>query len=427
MKVIEAVGKARHIRGTQSHETVQAYGSKEGCFVECSVWWNKFRKRIDPESWSSKLNLTVLTRRDALTLPLVQFLPREQPPLVYRWSGSAREIGRQHGSALAWEIRQELSPSLAHLAQQRSQSEIACARDVWRRYSDVFRQHVPSAIEEIEGIAEGSGLPLEIAFFGATRDLLLMPDVTEGCTAVICGSQRSASGVPIIGQTKDTTAPLDRYKLMVTSYKFGLRAISLGYPGWIGNISLNSHGLAWTGNSLYAPQPTGDLLPGSLLKRIFLESATVDEVLKRTKRMRFGNACFCLADRTGRTACMEWVEGTCDHVETGDALFAHANGILGRFGQKDRSAKESPTSAQRQRRADEMVASISSAVTADHFETWFRDHQHAPNSICRHPQHNGEEHTTAAFIADLNTLEFRYVVGFPCQQEFQKISIGEIS
>lgn len=370
---------------------------------------------------------TTVKRRDILGLPLLQVLPQERFPAVYRWSGSARAIGKQHGAALAREIRAELDPSLQQAAKESGQSPVACARQVWRKYRGLFAEHTPSAIEEIEGIAEGAGLPLEVAFYGATRDLLQLPQQSEGCTAVVCGNRRSTSGLPLIGQTKDTSSPLDRYKLMLLSYDSGLRAISLGYPGWIGNISLNNHGLAWTGNSLYAPAPTGLLQPGSLLKRIFLESKTVEEALRRTQGMRFGNSCFCLADRTGRAVCIEWVEGTRDLIEIGDGIYGHANDILGGSRAKNQSASLSPSSTQRQIRINQLLAQAPEKVSADDFERWFRDHQHSPHSVCRHPQLAEKESTTAAFIANLATLEFRVVVGPPCKQPFRTFSMEEIA
>lgn len=300
---------------------------------------------------------------------------------------------------------------------------LECAKHFWRRYSNDFAKRTPSAIEEIEGIAEGSKLPLEVAFFASTRDLLPQGD---GCTAVVCGASRSASGMPLIGQTKDTAAPLDRYKLMVLHYASGLRAVTLGYAGWVGNMSLNIHGLAWTGNSLYAPEPTGRMHPGSLLKRIFLESATVAEVLERSEGMRVGNACFCLADRTGRGICMEWVDGERDLIEVGDRLYGHANDILGRFRNKDRSHRELPGSTQRQKRISELLLATTTKISPEDFEKWFRDHQHSPHSICSHPSGPGTQSTTAAYVADLSRLEFRVVIGPPCQQKFTIIPFEEL-
>lgn len=357
-----------------------------------------------------------MTRRDIFGLPLLQVVPGDTLPPVYRWQGSAREIGKQHGSALSGEIRREFASALRDYAQASGQSEIESARQVWRTYRGEFAQRVPSAIEEIEGISEGSGLPLEVAFFAATRDLL---PIRHGCTAIICGGNRSSSGMPMIGQTKDTAAPLDRFKLMVLGYGSGLRAVALGYPGWIGNMSLSSHGLAWTGNSLYAAEPSGTVHPASLLKRIFLESATVAEALERSKGLRFGNSCFGIADRSGRAVFLEWVGGECDLIEVRDGLFGHANGILGRFRNRDRSSVESPGSASRQRRIDSLLSGMNGKVTVGHLETCFRDHHDSPYSICSHTSSQGIFPTTAGYIADLAKLEFHVVVGPPCLGKFR--------
>ena len=289
-------------------------------------------------------------------------------------------------------------------------------------YRGEFARRVPSSIDEIEGIAEGSGLPLEIAFFAATRHLL---PLGHGCTAVLCDASRSASGMPIIGQTKDTAAPLNRYQLMELRYDSGLCAVALGYPGWIGNMSLNSHGLAWTGNSLYAAEPSGSVQPASLMKRIFLESATVSEALERSEGLRLGNCCFGVADRSGRAVFLEWVGGECDVIEARTGLLGHANGILGRFRDRDRSVIESPGSAPRQQRIDALLSDVREEVTVSHFKTWFRDHHDAAYSICGHTSSRRVFPTTAAYIADLDSLELHVVIGPPCQGRFRSFRMED--
>jgi len=355
-----------------------------------------------------------MNRRGFILSTAWPLLSKRPPPVVHRFSGSAYEIGAMHGKVLKREIRAEAGPALRQLCATWKLSQSATLARVVSSYEGVYRELVPTSIEEMKGIAEGAELPYPFAFFAGIRDLL--PSY-EGCTTVVCPSSTTYSGSPIIGQTKDTSSPLSRYNLVFSKYDSGFRAISLAYPGWIGNICLTSHGVSWTGNTLYAPAAHGKLYPASLLKRLFYESRSVREALDRAHGLRFGNGCFCAADRTGTAVCLEWIGGECDLIEI-DRRYGHANNVLGRFRKQETAPSSNANSLLRQARIDSLLKARKQPVSAADFETWFTDHQHHPRSICRHTNSEDPDVTTAAFIADLATLEFRVAVGNPCETQF---------
>ncbi|MEO6907164.1 MAG: C45 family autoproteolytic acyltransferase/hydrolase, partial [Abditibacteriaceae bacterium] len=174
---------------------------------------------------------------------------------VHHWSGSPFEIGLRHGRALCAQIRSEYEPALREFAQCCRQSEGQVLDGLVRHLEPIFQQYVPHAVEEIQGLAQGSELSFPQAFFAATRDGLAFPSQNDialddgECTAVVCGKGTTQNGEVLIGQTKDTCAPLERYHIMRLDYSDGRRSIVLNYPGWCANIGLTSHGLCFTGNS----------------------------------------------------------------------------------------------------------------------------------------------------------------------------------
>jgi hypothetical protein len=355
-----------------------------------------------------------MNRRGFILSTALPLMAKRPSPVPYRFSGSAHQIGALHGKALNREIRAEADPALRQLCAAWKLSDSATLAKVVSRYEGVFRELVPMSIEEMKGIAEGAELLYPYAFFAGIRDLL---PTAEGCTAVVCPASTTNSGKPIIGQTKDTSSPLNRYNLVFSKYDSGFRAISLAYPGWIGNICLTSHGVSWTGNSLYAPPAQGKLYPASLLKRLFYECRSVREALDKARGLRFGNGCFCAADRTGTAVCMEWVGGECDLIQI-DRRYGHANNILGSLRKRETHLSSNANSLLRQARIDSLLRAQKQPAKAPDFETWFTDHQHHPRSICRHTNTEDPDVTTAAFIADLAALEFRVAVGNPCETQF---------
>jgi len=363
-----------------------------------------------------------MNRRNFLLSSSIPLLAQTPGPPVHSFSGSFHQIGKQHGLALKKEIRAEADPSLQQLCTAWKMDVQKTLAKVQDRHEGVFRELVPHSIEEMQGIADGSGLPYPYVFFAGIRDLL---PAQEGCTAVVCPGKFTTTGKPIIGQTKDTSAPLSRYHLFLTKETSGFRAISLAYPGWIGNISLNSHGVSWTGNSLYGPEPRGRLHPASLLKRLLYEAKDVRQVLQMIRGLRFGNGCFCAADQSGTAVSMEWIDGECDLIEITER-YGHANNILGRRRKREFSLASNANSALRQSRINFLLKTQTKPVTPSDFEKWFVDHQHYPRSICRHTSLENTDVTTAAFIADLGPLEMRVALGNPCESTFLTHRIKEV-
>jgi len=119
------------------------------------------------------------------------------PHRVYDFAGSPYQIGYQHGRALREEIAAEAAGALAEHA--RGLGEARVVERTVERYRPVFDLYVPSALEEIRGIDDGSGLGFAYAFFAATRDGMKAPAdtssaVEDGCTAFLCGPEVTADG-----------------------------------------------------------------------------------------------------------------------------------------------------------------------------------------------------------------------------------------
>jgi len=88
----------------------------------------------------------------------------------YDWHGSAYEIGLQHGQALREEIIREYLPALQSLIETSGQNEAQLLEGIIAQYEPIFERYVPGTLDEIQGLADGSGLDYRHAFFAAIRD-----------------------------------------------------------------------------------------------------------------------------------------------------------------------------------------------------------------------------------------------------------------
>jgi isopenicillin-N N-acyltransferase-like protein len=355
------------------------------------------------------------TRRDILAMAAVLPGARRGDPHVYDFRGTSFEVGRQHGKSLSREIRAETQPAADALARQLGLAVEAAAGRFRSRHEGIFREHMPAVLEEVHGIAEGAQLSYDFAFFAATRDMTR----TGACTAIAAGGGKTREGRILIGQTKDTTAPLERFRIMRIAYASGRRMVILNYPGWIGNMCLTSDGLSFTGNSLYGARPTVATAPGSFLKRLVIEKKSTAEVLEAIRGMRFENGCLLIADAAGHAVCIEFVAGQTDVRDISGEAFGHANEVLAVGLKRHETAEHhSASSPFRQKNVDRLLGARAGSLTADSFAGIFRDHTDFPLSICRHPAATDPETTNAAFVADLTAREMHIAIGNPCVAPF---------
>lgn len=253
-------------------------------------------------------------------MPTAPSLARHE--LYYEFTGTAYEIGLQHGLALAAEIRREYEPALAACAANRGSGEDE--RSTLSAFSDTFLPVVeellgPDAKAEVAGTADGAGLSFDAAFFAAYRDgwdgATVPSGSDEGCTAFLCAADATNTGGIVLGQTKDTNAPLERYRVCRLRYSdSGVQHILCTYPGWAASWGLLMNGsLSWVGNSVYGlPAPASTrILPTSILKRLAMQSSSVAQLIGtvRSKGLQFSDGAFTIGDSTGEAWLLESVAG----------------------------------------------------------------------------------------------------------------------
>jgi len=364
-----------------------------------------------------------VTRRELLTAvsaALTSAPGRQGRHYVYDFAGTPFEIGLQHGKALSREIRAEAQPAAEAMARKWGTTvETAVARTL-SRYEALYREHVPAALEEIRGIAQGAGLSYAYSFFAAARDMMR----TGECTALVCTGKQARGGQVLIGQTKDTGSGLDRFRIMRLAYRSGRRLIVLNYPGWIGNLCLTSDGLSFTGNSLFASSPNSPTVPGSLLKRLIMEKRSTREVLDAIQGMSFENGCLLVADRSGQAVCLEMAAGRTEAREVSGEAFGHANDILLPALKGFESVRRSASSPLRQKNIDRLLREHAGRITVPSLERMLRDHTDFPLSICRHPSERDSGTTNAAFIADLTAGQMHIAIGNPCVAPFKRYDLS---
>ncbi len=243
--------------------------------------------------------------------------------LLVTLSGDARARGRGQAEACpdqAEAVRAAILGRLA-LAPARTPRMARFLDAQW----DATQRHVPEALEEIAGIAQGFSLAPEQVFdflhLGCLADLAAAPADTDGCSAFSVGG--------VVAKNRDFRpehAPLQRVFQHADPGWAGRRVLclgSLGAPGaW--SSGMNSDGLALADTQIATAEHGPGVLRYFLMTRLLFACGTVEEALAAIAALpHAGGGSLVLGDASGAAAAVELRHGRVD-VARG-AWVAHTN------------------------------------------------------------------------------------------------------
>lgn len=393
-----------------------------------------------------------------------------RPPLSeVRVRGTYREIGRAVGEtarpliAAALDYYREHFEAMAGIrfatAELRAQDYLAYAR-----------RRLPQYVEELQGMAEGSGQPLSA---------LLVPNCGEeftcaaspgpaapACTGVVV----FAGGRRIVGHNMDWYAvDVDKNVLFDVTCPDGTRFLTVAGVPYLPILGLNSHGIAYVGNSVYGNDARLGV-PNVFVRRWALEAGDLETLERRaTSPWRARGSNHTAADRAGHLVDVETsaaaaerfsicvvagaeegnAAGECDPAgerDGADALpgaealpgtraravplwYAHTNHYtlpgMGPFEgnpareSRDRLARAGRLLREGVERGDDAFELVARVL---------RDHAGGVDAICGHPADGAprpdQSITVASMICDLDEMRLHACAGPPCRTSYREYAFG---
>jgi isopenicillin-N N-acyltransferase like protein len=226
-------------------------------------------------------------------------------------SGSPRERGRNYGRRFADDIRQFLEKEIYDALLPANAKP-----DQMLRYAGAclkpIRQLSPTIIEEMEGMAEGTGLRLEEFVLLTLHEQLWHRGVLpseDHCTAAAVAPPTTNDGNTYVAQSWDWLPRLyGKSQMLHWQREEGPSVLSYSYPGlWIG-AGVNSAGIAlcWTSTES-APKPQLVVeVPTYVLLAHLLYQPTLSAVAEEARRAgHAGWFTFVMADADGQLLNLE--------------------------------------------------------------------------------------------------------------------------
>jgi isopenicillin-N N-acyltransferase-like protein len=359
---------------------------------------------------------------------VLQVLGAELPPLSQRpqapdhtlvvVSGTPRERGRAYGRKYSDPIRQFLEKEVVA-----AYASPKANRQSLLRYAGAclpaIRRLSPTIVEELEGMAEGSGLSLEeIVLITLQEELWHRGEIpgAEHCTATAVGPPVTADGNTYVALSWDWFGQLyGQSQMLLWDRKEGPSVLSYSYPGlWIG-AGVNAAGiaLAWTSIGDIKTPKLAVGVPSYVLLAHLLYQPTLDAVEEESRRAgQAGWFTFVMADSRGQLLN---IESSPEKI----AIERHRGSLVRvYYGTREMTHTPPGTPIRRHPQCQRMMDLVSAAegkITLPVLQGFYGDHQ---STICKHFG------TLDAMVFNTTRREAHITRGPGCLGRWQQFALG---
>lgn len=352
-------------------------------------------------------------------------------------SGTPYEIGVAHGKGAKEQIGVSIENYKAMFWDYSNISwDTAC------RYAKTFistiEKYDPDYINEIQGIADGSGWNFEeILALNVRSEIVLQGSQVqqvpmEGCTSFVFTPERTVNRHVLLGQNWDwKKAEQAGCIILYIKQKNKPDITMVTEAGIIGKIGYNSAGIGVCLNALSSDMKVAgdDPVPLHIALRGVLDSQTLPDAVLAVARMPLSCcAHFMMGSAKGEGISVEVGPGDFDLLYAEDGFLAHTNHfITPRMDYvKDTLRQKNPDTFMRLGRMRTMVHNLDHKVGVPDLKEMMKDHTCYPLSICCHEDEFKPEgkrmSTVFSIIMDLTREEMYFAPGNPCCCEYHLVS-----
>jgi isopenicillin-N N-acyltransferase-like protein len=354
-------------------------------------------------------------------------------PLV-EISGPPRERGRQYGEA----AREPIARSVAWYTEQFT----ATAALSWdtvlanaRRWEPFVESYLPEALEEMQGIAEGSGFRYEeILALNGRGELSSgnpFPEENEGCSSYSILPEASGDGHAYCGQNWDWRSAILDTVIMLRIEQPGLPTIVMQVEaGQVGRQGANSAGIGLNANGLGARFGSRLGMPQPYIRRRILNAWDMTDALEavfKSQQALCTNLLF--SHRDGFAIDLETTPGRHGWGYPKDGVLVHTNHFRYFVPKQIEESYRyfSPDSLYRAERIEQVLARAGEARDGAAMRALIReamsDHFGRPDSVCNHPNPDDpwwdQNETVASSVVDLTSGEYWIAHGNPCEHDYE--------
>ena len=353
-------------------------------------------------------------------------------PLVEIDAADPRERGRQYGE----QARTQIAVSIDFYREEFERRVGLAWGDVRRRapqWVPLIEAYHPEALEEVRGVADGSGFAFEeiLALNGRGELRIADPFGGDGCTSFSLTGEAAGDGHVYCGQNWDWRVGTKDSVVMLRVTQGDKPTIVMQVEaGQIGRHGANSAGLGLAANGLEAPFGFKLGVPSPYIRRRILNAWDMTDALEavfKSQQALCTNLLF--SHRDGFAIDLETTPGRHGWGYPTDGVLVHTNHFRYFVPKQIEETYRyfSPDSLYRAERIEQVLARAGEARDGAAMRALIReamsDHFGRPDSVCNHPNPDDpwwdQNETVASSVVDLTTGEYWIAHGNPCENEYE--------
>jgi isopenicillin-N N-acyltransferase-like protein len=356
-----------------------------------------------------------------------------------RVEGSPLERGRQYGEQARERVRASVDAYgevFGHWAGWPWRRVI----EESRRYEAPIAEFSPTYVDELRGIAEGSGVPFkdvlainvrtEVMFSAKARQAAEAIRQRGECSSFAVLPEASATGGMLVGQNWDWLPhSFDTVVVLEALQDDGPDFVTVVEAGLLAKTGLNSAGIGLATNALVTDADRGEPgVPYHVVLRAILDAETTTDALAAIQRQpRASSAGYLIAHEDGLAVYVESAPGDYTNLHLvfpEQGVLLHTNHFIsnGQPGQ-DVSVWAMPDSPFRLERLRSLTASAERPLSVETFTDVLRDHAGHPFGICSHRDLRVPEAdqgaTVVSVVMELDRRRVSIADGPPCTAEYR--------
>lgn len=324
---------------------------------------------------------------------------------VVEAEGSNYEIGFQIGEGCRKQIRDLLKIEKKEYKRELGKLFSFFTKKVGK-FIKISEKYFPKYVEEIKGMAEGSGIPFDSIFALGCED-----ELVYNCTSVAGFSE----GEALLGHNEDwlknriNSLYIAKIRQMGKPDSLGLSYVGM-LPGFC--VGLNSKGFAFTGNTIHAKKCKIGV-PWQFFSRAFLDAENYRAIIKIASSKNKSTGFNSMIASKNKIFDLEMTP-TGYALLKGKKYLAHTNHVISKK-IKSQEKSHDRDSVWRLERANELLEKNNFNVEL--IKKILSDHKHYPDSVCCH---EGSYATLASVIINLNKKTFLIAHGNPCKNKYKE-------
>lgn len=355
---------------------------------------------------------------------------------IVKVGGTPFEIGYDYGKECKAEIQFFIKEALPKVISFGNDIDLNKIAEMSIDYEPHIKKAAPHLIEEIRGIGEGAGISYQEALMLQCRSELVymakmnwtIKSEVKGqleCSSFGISRERSFNNKVIIGQNVDMGKGLEELGLILCIYpKKGPSIITWTLAGTLGQVGLNSSGLARCGNVLISPGWRIGL-PTTVLFRLILEMPTtyaVKKLLQDSYRAKSNN--FLMGDKSGEIIDIETTATDYRILYSQDGIITHTNHYIHPDFIENENFYNLDNSKIRMNCMQNLFAEAPNKIGIDYLKHILANHDTDPNSICAHNSGNPKDSKTiVSVIMSPEEGTMLACPGNPCTGEFKEYNL----